>query len=676
MLTETRPPATGEELDLLCVNTIRTLAMDAVEKARSGHPGAPMGAAAMAFVLWTEFLKHNPANPTWADRDRFVLSAGHASMLLYSLLHLTGYQLSMDELQAFRQWGSKTPGHPEFGHTPGVEVTTGPLGQGFATGVGLAMAERFLAQRFNRPGQAIVDHNVFGIVSDGDLMEGLSHEAASLAGHLGLGKIVYLYDSNGISIDGPTSLSFTEDVGSRFKAHGWFVTTVADGNDLGALRDAIRAAIDSPLPALVEVKTHIGFGAPTKQDSAACHGAPLGPDEVRGAKDNLGWLADEPFAIPDPVRRRFRRAVNRGALAERDWEDLFKRYRSRYPEDAAEFERAQAGALPPRWDAGMPGFTAADGTMATRKASGAAINAIAPHIPELVGGSADLAESTLTDINGDGWFDSGGAAGRNLHFGVREHAMGAALNGMSLHGGVRPFGSTFLIFSDYMRPAVRLASLMRVPSIFVYTHDSIGLGEDGPTHQPVEHLASLRAMPGLVVLRPADANETVEAWRFAMAYRQGPIAMCLTRQALPVLEQPAGARPPVERGAYAVVEPGVGPPDLVLLSTGSEVHLCVDAAAELAGMGISTRVVSMPSWELFEAQDAGYRKALLGTSPVGALVAVEAASPMGWHRYVGAFGEVIGLERFGASAPGEVVLRELGFTVENVVARSLVALGR
>ena len=676
MLTETKPPATSEELHLLCINTIRTLAMDAVEKARSGHPGAPMGAAAMAFVLWTEFLKHNPADPGWPDRDRFVLSAGHASMLLYSLLHLTGYEVSIDDLQSFRQWGSITPGHPEYGHTPGVEVTTGPLGQGFATGVGMAMAERFLAQRFNRPGHAIVDHNIFAIVSDGDLMEGLSHEAASLAGHLGLGKIVYLYDSNDISIDGSTSLSFTDDVGKRFEGYGWFVARVGDGNDLDQLRQAIRAAVDSPLPALVQVKTHIGYGAPTKQDSASSHGAPLGPDEVRGAKQNLGWPVDESFAVPEAVRAFFGAAVARGKLAQRNWEDLFRSYQRRYPLDAAEFERTQAGELPEGWDAELPAFTADDGKVATRQASGAAINAIAPTLPELVGGSADLAESNLTDIKGESWFDSDGVAGRNIHFGVREHAMGAALNGISLHGGLRPFGGTFLIFSDYMRPALRLASLMGVTSIFVYTHDSIGLGEDGPTHQPIEHLASLRAIPGLVVLRPADANETVAAWRFAVGYRGGPVAICLTRQALPVLEQPDGARPPVERGAYAVVEPGVGPPDLVLLSTGSEVHLCVDAAAELTGRGISTRVVSMPSWELFNAQDAGYRKRLLETSPAGARVAVEAASPMGWHRYVGEFGDIIGLERFGASAPGDVVLRELGFTVENVVARSLQALGR
>jgi transketolase len=676
MLTETKPPATGEELHLLCINTIRTLAMDAVEKAKSGHPGAPMGAAAMAFVLWTEFLKHNPTDPRWPDRDRFVLSAGHASMLLYSLLHLTGYEVSIEDLQGFRQWGSRTPGHPEYGHTPGVEVTTGPLGQGFATGVGMAMAERLLAQRFNRPGHAVVDHNIFGIVSDGDLMEGLSHEAASLAGHLGLGQIVYLYDSNDISIDGSTSLSFTEDVGHRFEAYGWMVARVADGNDLEQLRQAIRAAIESPQPALVQVKTHIGFGAPTKQDSASSHGAPLGPDEVRGAKENLGWPADDSFAVPEAVRSYFREAVNRGELAQRTWEDGFKAYRDRYPADAAEFERTQAGELPEGWDAEMPAFTSADGKIATRKASGAAINAIAPRLPELVGGSADLAESNLTDIKGEAWFDSSGAAGRNVHFGVREHAMGAALNGISLHGGLRPFGGTFLIFSDYMRPAVRLASLMGVTSIFVYTHDSIGLGEDGPTHQPIEHLAALRAIPGLVLLRPADANETVEAWRFAVAYRGGPVAICLTRQALPVLEQPDGARPPVGRGAYAVVEPDVGPPDLVLLSTGSEVHLCVDAAAQLAGRGISSRVVSMPSWELFDAQDAGYRQRLLETSPSGVRVAVEAASPMGWHRYVGEFGDIIGLERFGASAPGDVVLRELGFTVENVVGRSLKALGR
>ena len=677
MTLETKPPTTDEELDLLCINTIRTLAMDAVEKAKSGHPGAPMGMAPMAYTLWTRYLKHDPADPTWPDRDRFVLSAGHASMLLYSLMHLTGYDMRIDDLKGFRQWGSKTPGHPENFLTPGVETTTGPLGQGFATGVGMAMAERLLADTFNRPGFPLVDHFIYGIVSDGDLMEGVSGEAASLAGTLQLGKIVYLYDDNDISIDGPTDLAFRENVGARFEAYGWHVQHVEDGNDVEAVSWAIKQAREDSRPSLIVVRTVIGFGAPTKAGKASSHGAPLGPDEVRGAKANLGWPEDAEFLVPEECAAHFRENSERGAEFHRRWDAMLADYRRDHPELAADFERRMAGRLPEGWDDDLPRFSAADGKIATRKASGVAINAIAPKVPELAGGSADLAESNNTDIKGEPFFDHE-KGGRNIHFGVREFAMAAAINGLALHGGVRPFGATFLIFLDYCRPAVRLAALMGARSIFVFTHDSVGLGEDGPTHQPIEHLASMRAMPNLVTLRPADANETVAAWRFAIGYADGPIAFSLTRQTLPVLAPPAGSdggHPPVEKGAYVLVDPPGRAPEVILIGSGSEVHTAVDAAALLEEKGIAVRVVSMPSWDLFERQPEEYREGVL-PSAIRARVAVEAAATFGWCRWVGDAGEVVGIDRFGASAPGDVVLEKLGITAANVASKAEAVLAR
>ncbi len=663
-----------DHLDQLCINTIRTLAMDAVQKARSGHPGLPMGAAAMAYVLWTRFLKHNPANPAWPDRDRFVLSAGHGSMLLYSLLHLTGYDLPLAELQNFRQWGSKTPGHPEHGLTPGVETTTGPLGQGFANGVGMAIAERFLAARFNRPGHTIVDHYTYAIVSDGDLMEGVAAEAASLAGHLKLGKLIYLYDDNRISIEGSTDLAFTEDRALRFQAYGWHVQQV-DGNDLEAVAKAIRAAqAETERPSLIIARTIIGYGSPHKQGTAEAHGEPLGEDEVRATKEALGWPPEPAFYIPDEALAHFRQALARGQEWEADWQRRFAAYAQAYPGLAAEWERLMRGSLPPDWDADMPTFPPDAKGMATRVASGTVINALAPRLTNLIGGSADLAPSTRTLMKGTGDFAAGHYSNRNLRFGVREHAMGAILNGMALHGGVIPFGATFLVFSDYMRPAIRLAAMMELPVIYVFTHDSIGLGEDGPTHQPVEHLAALRAIPNLTVIRPADANETVVAWRVALEHRSGPVALALTRQNVPVFDRtryaPAGG---LRRGAYIMAEAEGGKPDLILIATGSEVQLALAAREELAKRGIAARVVNMPSWELFDRQSAEYQESVLPPE-VTARLAVEAGVSQGWHRYVGPAGEVISLERFGASAPYQVAMRNLGFSVENVVARALALL--
>lgn len=674
MRSETLQPASRERLAELSVNTIRTLAIDAVERAKSGHPGAPMGAAPMAYALWNDHLKHDPNDPDWIDRDRFVLSAGHASMLLYSLLHLTGYDLSMDELKSFRRFGSKTPGHPEYKHTKAVETTTGPLGQGFATGVGMAMAERLLAERFNRDGFDLIDHFTYAIVSDGDLMEGVSSEAASLAGHLQLGKLIYLYDSNRISIDGSTDLSFTEDVGTRFEAYGWQILRVDDGNDLTAISDAIRTAREDARPSLIIISTIIGFGAPNKQDTAKAHGEPLGEDEAKAAKEALGWPVDAHFHVPDEALAHMREACQRGAERRSQWQALKDSYAERFPEDASEFDRVMRQDLPDDWDADLPTFSPDDDKMATRKASGKAINALATRIPELVGGSADLAGSNNTDIEEEAFFSADGP-GRNIHFGVREHAMGAALNGMTLHGGVRPFGATFLIFSDYMRPAVRLASLMQVPSIFLFTHDSIGLGEDGPTHQPIEHLAALRAIPHLLTFRPCDANETVEAWRFIVGYREGPVALCLSRQGLPILEATASSRPSVDRGAYVLTDESDGAPDVILIASGSEVQLIEEARSVLAAQGVTARTVSMPCWELFESQSPEYRDSVL-LPTVAARVAIEAASTFGWTRWTGDRGAVIGIDRFGASAPGEVVLKELGFTTDAVVEKTLEVLGR
>ena len=674
----TRPRTEAEtsgtnDLDELCIDTIRALCIDAVERARSGHPGMPLGAAPMAYVLWTRFLRHDPTDPSWPDRDRFVLSAGHASMLLYALLHLSGYDLPLDELERFRQWGSRTPGHPEHGLTAGVETTTGPLGQGFGNAVGMALAERNLADRFNRPGLEVVAHHTYVLCSDGDMMEGVTSEAASLAGHLGLGKLICLYDDNDISIDGPTDLSFSEDVGARFEAYRWHVQHVEDGNDLGSLDQAIAAARDeSERPSIIVVRTHIGFGAPTKQDTAAAHGAPLGPDEVRAWRARRGW-PDEDFFIPEPARQRFREVADHGTSLESDWRRRFDRWTAAAPDLAAEWSRTMARSLPPDWEANLPDLSGRT-TMATRKASGQVVAALAPAIPELVGGSADLTESNNTALPTERSFTRE-RPGRYLHFGVREHAMGAILNGISLHGGLRPFGATFLIFSDYLRPAIRLAALMAQPVIYVFTHDSIGLGEDGPTHEPVEQLASLRAVPNLVVLRPADAAETAEAWKVALERLDGPTALVLTRQDVPVLDRgrfaPASG---LASGAYVLGEIGAAPdrapapPDLLLIATGSEVALAVEAADLLAADGICTRVVSMPSWELFERQSPSYREAVLPRS-VRARVAVEAARSFGWHRWTGEDGRIVALDRFGASAPGPAVMAELGFTAERVSPR-------
>ncbi|HVS09589.1 MAG TPA: transketolase [Planctomycetota bacterium] len=668
-------------LDELCINTIRTLAMDAVQKANSGHPGLPMGAAPMAYVLWQRFLKHDPAEPSWPDRDRFVLSAGHGSMLLYALLHLTGYDLTMDDIMAFRQWESRTPGHPERFMTPGVEATTGPLGQGAANAVGMAIAERSLAARFNGPGHVVVDHWTYALVSDGDLMEGVTAEASSLAGHLGLGKLVFLYDSNDVSLDGPTSMAFTEDVARRYEAYGWHVQRVEDGNtDLAGIERAIAAArSETQRPSLIVVRTTIGYGSPNKAGTADAHGSPLGPKEVALTKECLGWDPQASFYVPDDARRRFRTALERGARSRSEWQQRFDAWARANPELALEWRRCMAGELPedfsrraaevlPRWEGGAQA--------ATRDAGGKAQNALAALLPELIGGDADLAGSTKTTIEGSGDFDGQSGEGRNLHFGVREHAMGAIGNGILYHGGLRAFVATFFVFSDYMRPAVRLAALNSLPLICVWTHDSVALGEDGPTHQPVEHLASLRAMPNLLVLRPADANETAQAWRIALEETKRPVALVLTRQKLPVLsvareELEEGVR----RGAYVVADPEGSAPDVILIATGSEVALALEARKALAADGIGARVVSMPSWELFAEQDEAWREKVLPRS-VRARVSVEAGAGFGWERWIGEGGRAVALERFGASAPGEVNMAKLGFTAERVVQAARAALGR
>ena len=674
--------SSAAELDLLCINTLRFLAVDAVEKAKSGHPGMPLGAAPMAYLLWSRFLKHNPAAPDWYDRDRFVLSAGHGSMLLYALLHLTGYDLPLEEIMRFRQWGSRTPGHPERGVTPGVEVSTGPLGQGFANAVGMAIAEARLAARYNRPGFDIVDHHSYVIASDGDLMEGVASEAASLAGHLKLGKLICLYDDNCISLAASTELSFTEDRGARFEAYGWQVETVADGNDLEALSGAItRARADLERPSLILVRTHLGYGSPGKQDSFEAHGAPLGGEEVRLTKENLGWPLDPPFHLPEEALARYREALAEGAAAQEKWEELFARYSSEHPELAAEFSRVMRGELPAGWLERIPEFPPDAKGMATRIASGKVLNALAPLLPELVGGAADLSPSTFTALEGMGDFqshvreisDRQGAAGgewgpqgANIHFGVREHAMGAILNGLAAHGGTLPFGATFLAFSDYLRPTLRLAALSRLKVIHVFTHDSIALGEDGPTHQPVEQIAALRAIPDLVVIRPADANESAAAWRAALGRKGSPVALVLSRQAVPTLERaPYATAEGLLRGAYIAAEAEGGEPELILIATGSELSLALAARLKLLEEGIRARVVSFPSWELFDEQPAHYRDLVLPPR-IAARLAVEAGSPQGWHRYVGSGGAVLGVEGYGASAPGDVVLREYGFTVDNV----------
>lgn len=670
--------AEGRDLDSLAIDTIRTLAIDGVQRANSGHPGMPLGAAPMAHVLWTRHLKFDPNDPAWPDRDRFVLSAGHGSMLLYALLHLSGFGLSIEDLETFRQWGSRTPGHPEYRHTPGVETTTGPLGAGFANGVGMAIAEAFLAATFNRPGYSLVDHHTFGIVSDGDLMEGVASEAASLAGHLGLGKLVYLYDDNHISIEGCTDLAFTEDVGLRFEAYGWQVLTVADGNDLAAIDGAVAdACAETGRPSLIKVRTVIGYGSPNKAGTAECHGSPLGNDELKLTKEALGWPGDLFFAVPARVREQYAAIANKGGEARARWQQLLAGYEKAHPELAQQWKAAIAGRLPDGWKDRLPAFSAGE-SVATRSASGKVLNALATVLPTLVGGSADLAPSNNTYLAGLGDFQKATPAGRNLRFGVREHAMGGILNGMAFHGGLFPFGGTFFVFSDYMRPAVRLAALSRIPVVYVFTHDSIGLGEDGPTHQPIEHLASLRAMPGLVVIRPSDAGETVVAWQAALERRDGPTALVLTRQNLPVLDRTAlaGAES-LLKGGYVLQDVPSGAPDVILMGTGSEVEIALEAAVALSVRGVAARVVALPSWELFEAQNPAYRESVLPRA-VKARVAVEAASPFGWERYVGDEGVIIGIDHFGASAPARVLYREFGITADNVVksAIELLAVGR
>ena len=657
------------DFDQKAINTIRMLAVDAIQKANSGHPGLPLGAAPMAYVLWTRFLKHNPRDPKWADRDRFVLSAGHGSMLLYALLYLTGYDVSLDDLKQFRQWGSITPGHPEAGPTPGVETTTGPLGQGFATGVGMAIAERHLAARFNTPDHTVVDHYTYAIVSDGDLMEGVAAEAASLAGHLKLGRLIYLYDDNSISLDGPTSLSFSEDVGRRFEAYGWQVLRVADGNDLVAIEAAIHAArAEAERPSLIMVRTVIGYGSPNKAGTSEVHGSPLGAEEVALTKRNLGWPAEPAFLVPDDVLAHFRQAVERGVAAQAAWARTFAAWGAAQPDKAAEWATMFSSALPEGWDADLPVF-AAGTSVATRVASGKVLNALAPHLPGLIGGAADLDSSTRTYLNLSEDFRAGHYANRNLRFGVREHAMGAIVNGLAAHGGLIPYSATFLVFSDYMRPAMRVAALSHFAPVFVFTHDSIGLGEDGPTHQPVEQIMSLRLIPHVEVIRPADANETAAAWRCAIENRDHPTVLALTRQNVPALDPALGIAEGVARGAYVLSDAPGGAVDVVLIGTGSEVHLVLAAQKLLAAEGIGARVVSMPSWERFERQPQAYRDSVLPPG-VTARVSVEAGVTTGWQKWVGAEGAAIGVDRFGASAPYQVIYEQFGLTAAQIAERA------
>lgn len=663
----------NKELDELCINTLRFLAVDAVQKANSGHPGLPLGAAATAYTLWDRFLRYNPHDPKWPNRDRFVLSAGHGCALLYALLHVTGFDLPLDQIKQFRQWESHTPGHPEYGKAPGVEATTGPLGQGFANAAGMVIAEEALAARFNRPGYQIIDHFTYVLASDGDLMEGVSSEAASLAGHLRLGKLIVLYDDNRVSIEGGTDLAFTEDRQARFAAYGWHTQQVTDGNDIEMVAAAIESARQNKeRPSFIDVHTHIGYGSPHKQDSASAHGEPLGEEEVRLTKQHLGWPLEPSFYIPDEALKHFQSAAKRGEALQTEWKSLFKDYSREHPDLAAEFNRVMQRKLPENWDRDLPSFTSAQGPLATRAASGKVLNSFAPHLPELMGGSADLAPSTLTLIKDAGDFNADNRSGRNMHFGVREHSMGAIINGMALHGGLIPYGATFLIFSDYMRPPMRLAALSCLGVIYVFTHDSIGLGEDGPTHQPVEQLLGLRAVPNMVVIRPADANETSAAWRIAIDRRDGPVALVLTRQKLPILDLesypqiPAGVR----HGGYVLAEaPDSGEPEVVLVATGSEVHVALGGREMLMRDGVAVRVVSLPSWNLFEGQSHAYRDQVF--PPGTPILAVEAGVSLGWRPYVGEGAEVIGVDRFGASAPGDVVMREYGFTAENVRKRAL-----
>lgn len=661
----------SRQLQDVCINTIRFLSADGVQQANSGHPGLPMGTAPMAYTIWTRHLHHNPANPRWANRDRFILSGGHGSMLLYSLLHLTGYDVTLEDIKNFRQWGSITPGHPEYGITPGVETTTGPLGQGFANGVGMAIAEAHLAKIFNRPGFEIINHYVYAIVTDGDLMEGVASEAASLAGHLRLGKLIYLYDDNRISIEGSTDITFSEDRGKRFEAYGWHVQTVDDGLDVDAIDRSIQAARQDPRPSLIMVRNIIGYGLPTRAGTPKAHGEPPGEAELNGAKERLGWQVEPRFLIPEEALAFFRQAVTSGAAFEKEWQNQLDAYRAEYPELAEELVRRLEGKLPQGWANDLPVFPADAKGLATRASSGKVLNALAGRLPELIGGSADLAPSNNTWMNDMAAFSATTPEGRNIHFGVREHGMASAVNGMTYHGGVIPFGATFMVFSDYLRPAVRLSALSHLGSIWVFTHDSIGVGEDGPTHQPVEHLAALRSIPNLVTLRPADANEVCEAWKIAIENRHRPTALVLSRQALPTLDRTIHAPAEgVRKGAYTLADLGDGTPKIILMASGSEVHLIIQAAKRLESRGIPVRIVSFPSWELFAGQDETYRNSVL-LPQVEARLAVEAGITQGWHRWVGTRGRVIGMDRYGASAPAAIVFEKLGFSVENIEQTAL-----
>ncbi len=666
-----------ESIEELCINTIRLLAVDMVQKANSGHPGAPMGMAPLAFVLWDRFLKHNPSDPKWPDRDRFILSAGHASAMLYALLHLTGYEVTLEDLRQFRQWQSKTPGHPEYGVVPGVETTTGPLGQGFANGVGMAIAERWLAQHYNRPGHEIISHYTYAIVSDGDLEEGVASEAASLAGHLRLGKLIYLYDDNEISIEGSTDLTFTENVAQRFQAYGWQVIGPVNGLEIASIERAIgMAQQESERPSLIICRTTIGYGSPSKAGIASVHGEPLGEEEVRRSKENLGWPYQEPFTIPPEVSAYFRKAQEKGKEWQQEWQTRLEDYRRKFPEAALELEESLKGELPQGWDQDLNElFKPTDKPMATREASCRVMNALAPKVPNLTGGSADLAPSTKTILTNCGHFGCQNYAGQNIHFGVREHAMGAITSGMSLHGGLIPYTGTFLVFYDYMRPPVRLAAMMGIQVIYIFSHDSVGLGEDGPTHQPMEQLMGLRLVPNLVTIRPADATETVEAWKIALERRQGPTAIVLTRQKLPVFNR-TGLAPAagLKQGGYILWEAS-DKPSVIIIGTGSEVHLALKAARLLQGKGVKARVVSLPSWELFDAQSVDYRNQVLPPD-IKARISIEAGVTLGWERYVGSDGIIIGLSRFGASAPYQTLYEKFGLTAPRIVAAALTLLER
>jgi len=665
-----------KNIEELAVNTVRTLSIDAVQKANSGHPGMPMGAAPMGHVLYSHYMKFNPKNPDWANRDRFILSAGHGCMLQYSLLHLTGFDVTIDDLKDFRQLHSKTAGHPEYGLIDGVDVTTGPLGQGFANGIGFAIAQKHLAARYNKPGFDLFDYKIYAICSDGDMMEGVTSEAASLAGHLELGNLIYLYDDNHISIEGATDIAFNEDVAKRFEAYNWHVQVVEDGNDLNAISNAVRnAKAETQKPSLIKVRTQIAYGSPNKVNTAGSHGSPLGADEIKLVKEFFGFDPEKSFYVPEEVAAYYQTAAEKGTVANQEWDKLFAKYKEEFPAEAVAYERAQSGELPENWKDSLPVFPASKDKMATRQASGKVLNAIADSLPGLIGGAADLAPSTETNLKQYKSFTSENREGRNFHFGIREHAMGAALVGMALTKGVIPFGATFLMFSEYMRPPIRLAAIMKIRPIFVYTHDSIGLGEDGTTHQPVEQLISLRSIPNITVIRPADANETAHAWRVALEHTDGPVVLVFTRQGLPVLDQDKyGQASGLEKGAY-VLSDAEGTPDLILIATGSEVALIMEAQAKLKENGIQARVVSMPSWELFEKQDAAYKEEVLPKA-IKKRLAVETGSPLGWHKYVTDEGDIIAMTTFGESAPAEELYKLFGFTVDNVVAKASALLGK